>query len=106
MRIQYTRFAARMLVGLTVAAIGFAGSVNFRQGKDRIEVVVNGKPFTTYYFGSNAAKAYLMPFEQQAGSLSAVRFRSAMTWHMQIRMPRRSSHISGRSISLTATSTG
>jgi hypothetical protein len=67
MLIQNKSFAPWMLVGLMVPAIGFAGAVNLRQGKDQIEVVVNGKPFTTYYFGSNVAKAYLMPLRTASG---------------------------------------
>lgn len=64
---QHRRFATRMLIGLMLSASGFAGSVNLKQSKDKIDVVVDGKPFTTYYFGSNVSKAYLMPLRTASG---------------------------------------
>ena len=64
---RYGHFAARMIVGVVIPALGFSGSVTLKQGNDQIEVTVNGKPFTTYYFGSNVAKAYLMPLRTAAG---------------------------------------
>ncbi len=44
-----------------------AGSVELQRGKDRIDVVVDGKPFTTYYFGAEFAKPYLMPLRTGGG---------------------------------------
>ena len=44
-----------------------AAPVALKQGKDHIEVVIAGKLFTTYYFGPNAAKAYLMPLQTASG---------------------------------------
>ena len=64
---RYGHFAARMIVGVVIPALGFSGSVTLKQGNDQIEVTVNGKPFTTYHYGSNVAKAYLMPLRTAAG---------------------------------------
>lgn len=49
------------------AAVAFAAPVTLKQVKDRIEVLVGGKSFTTYYFGAAVAKAYLMPLQTASG---------------------------------------
>jgi hypothetical protein len=41
--------------------------VELKQDGSRIQVSIGGKPFTTYYFGSDVAKAYLMPLQSAAG---------------------------------------
>lgn len=55
-----------LMVCLT-AIITWAGPVEIQTGKDRIEVKVDGKPFTTYYFGAATAKPYLMPLRTASG---------------------------------------
>jgi methane monooxygenase PmoA-like len=45
----------------------FAADVDLKQGKDQVEVVIDGRPFTTYYYGSDTAKAYLMPLRTASG---------------------------------------
>jgi hypothetical protein len=42
-------------------------TVQLKQNNDRIEVTIASKPFTTYYFGPDAAKAYLMPLQTAGG---------------------------------------
>jgi hypothetical protein len=42
-------------------------TVELRQQKDHIDVIIGGKPFTTYYFGPTAAKSYLMPLQTARG---------------------------------------
>jgi hypothetical protein len=44
-----------------------AASVELKQKAGQIEIVIGGKPFTTYYFGSDVAKAYLMPLQTAGG---------------------------------------
>jgi len=64
---RYGKLAAGTIIGLAIPVLGFAGSVTLKQGKDQIDVTVDGKPFTTYYFGANVAKAYLMPLRTASG---------------------------------------
>ena len=62
------RHVLRVLIALSpAAAVTFAAPVTFKQVKDRIEVIVGGKSFTTYYFGAAVAKAYLMPLQTASG---------------------------------------
>jgi hypothetical protein len=58
----------------TCAAIALAGSVplgaasaTFRRSPDKIDVSVDGRPFTTYYFSQATAKPYLMPLRTPSG---------------------------------------
>ena len=60
-------FARVTLSCCLLPALVLGASVELRQNSDRIDVVIGGKPFTTYYFGEVAAKAYLMPLETAAG---------------------------------------
>lgn len=48
------------------SALG-AGPVQFHRGTDRIDVSVDGKPFTTYIYGPATAKPYLMPLRTASG---------------------------------------
>ena len=45
----------------------FAAKVDLKQGANQVEVVIDGRPFTTYYYGSDVAKAYLMPLRTASG---------------------------------------
>ena len=65
------RFIERLVrvavaVGLASAGV-MAATVELKRGEDRIEVMVGGKPFTTYYFLKDVAKAYLMPLRTPSG---------------------------------------
>jgi hypothetical protein len=44
-----------------------AASVELKQSDHQIEIVIGGKPFTTYYFSPEIAKAYLMPLQTAGG---------------------------------------
>src|SRR5947209_12195531 len=46
-----------------------AASVTLHRSADNIGVVVDGRPFTTYYFGSETAKPYLMPLRTASGAV-------------------------------------
>lgn len=48
-------------------AIILAAPVELKQSSDRIEIAIGGKPFTTYYFSPDVAKAYLMPLQTASG---------------------------------------
>src|SRR5260370_42553766 len=64
---KFERLAAvAVVMGLASAAM-MAAVVELKRGQDRIEVVVGGKPFTTYYFHKDVAKAFLMPLRTPSG---------------------------------------
>jgi hypothetical protein len=44
-----------------------AASVKLERGQDKIDVTVDGAPFTTYYFSTDVAKPYLMPLRTASG---------------------------------------
>jgi Methane oxygenase PmoA len=54
-------------MGCILPAALLAGPVEVKQTKEHIDVVIEGKPFTTYYFGPDVAKAYLMPLQTATG---------------------------------------
>jgi len=43
--------------------------VELRRAGDRIDVLIGGRPFTTYYFGTAAAKPYMSPLRSARGTL-------------------------------------
>lgn len=60
--------------GRLALAAGFcaalaAGPVELKRGRDRVDVVVDGKPFTTYFYGAAVAKPYLMPLRTGGGTI-------------------------------------
>ena len=55
---------------LCIRSIGLAGAtVELTSAASRIEVVIDGKPFTTYYVGPETAKPYLMPLRTASGQI-------------------------------------
>ena len=44
-------------------------SVELKRSGDQIEVLMGGKPFTTYYFGAQAPKPYLHPLRSAQGAV-------------------------------------
>jgi Methane oxygenase PmoA len=44
-------------------------SVELQRSGDKIAVLVDGRPFTTYYFGAATAKPYLMPLRTASGAV-------------------------------------
>lgn len=63
------RSIANVLLAATFAVcVRASGSnVSLRRVNDRVEVMVGGQPFTTYYFGDAVAKPYLMPLRTASG---------------------------------------
>jgi len=55
-----------LALGLASAAMA-AAPVEMKRGADQIEVIIGGKPFTTYYFLKDVVKPYLMPLQTPAG---------------------------------------
>src|ERR1700756_1874126 len=44
-------------------------SIELTPAQTQIDVTIDGKPFTTYYFGPEAAKPYLMPLRTATGKI-------------------------------------
>lgn len=44
-----------------------ADSVELKRGQDQIEIVIRGKPFSTFHFEADAGKPYLMPLRTPSG---------------------------------------
>jgi hypothetical protein len=64
---MFRHFSRVLITFFVVAAIALTAPVELKQRNDRIDVMIGGKPFTTYYFGSTVAKAYLMPLQTATG---------------------------------------
>lgn len=54
---------------LLLCALPAAAQVKFTQGPDRIEVLIDGKPFTTLFMGPDTAKPYLHPLRSASGKV-------------------------------------
>ena len=55
--------------GVTLHDRGFAEEVKLTRSGDAVEVVIGGKPFTTYHFDPQIAKSYLQPLRTANGLL-------------------------------------
>ncbi len=60
-------FAGAALISSVVYAAG--ESVEFQREATHINVVIGGKPFTTYYFDPKVAKPYFMPLRSAEGTI-------------------------------------
>ena len=63
------RLASLFLLAFSSASPQTLQAVEANRHGDRIDVLVGGKPFTTYYFGSQAAKPYLFPLRSAQGTV-------------------------------------
>jgi hypothetical protein len=67
----------KRIAGLTLLALiafgsdlpAYAQSVEVHRNGDRIDVLIGGLPFTSYYFGTAAAKPYLYPLRSAQGTV-------------------------------------
>src|SRR3989442_9854041 len=71
---QAQRVGVRLLFILTfasVCSVAFGGGefVELKRSGDHIEVLVGGRAFTTYCFGSGVAKPYLFPLRSAEGTV-------------------------------------
>jgi methane monooxygenase PmoA-like len=60
---------AALLLCLACVVPECQAATNLKRSGDEIEVSIDGKPFTTYYFGSTTAKPYLMPLRTPSGAV-------------------------------------
>jgi len=51
------------------SSVSAAEPVHFQRQGDEIHVMIGGKPFTTYYFNPDVAKAYLQPLRTAQGTI-------------------------------------
>lgn len=50
-----------------LAALPLAAQVKITQGKNQISIDIDGKPYSTYFFGPDVAKPYLYPLRAPSG---------------------------------------
>ena len=62
-------FSVALLVVCSCRDACGAQPVEFKSAADRIEVLIGGRPFTTYYFGSGVVKPYLYPLRSAQGTI-------------------------------------
>ncbi len=65
---SFRNFVFPVLLTLTAVALP-AASVKLERSQDKIAVEIDGRPFTTYYFGPETAKPYLMPLRTASGTI-------------------------------------
>ena len=60
-----------MMAGLLLTSTALAGgdAVELLKKADRVEVLVGGRPFTTYYFSADVAKPYFQPLRSAHGAI-------------------------------------
>lgn len=66
---SFGKLASLTAVGLLCCVPGIAASVTLARAPNQITVSVEGKPFTTYYYGPVTAKPYLMPLRSASGAV-------------------------------------
>ena len=59
-------FALAVLAALPVV-FPLAAQVKMTQGENQIEVSIDGKPYTTFFYGPTVAKPYLYPLRAPSG---------------------------------------
>ena len=64
--LAWKAFSRCLLAGLLSSTL-LAASVEMRRDENKIDVMIGGQPFTTYYFGRLTAKPYLMPLRTASG---------------------------------------
>src|SRR5579875_508753 len=67
MAYRHRAVSRSVLVVLLSSVLLTAASVQLKQGDKQVEVIIAGQPFTTYYFGDQTAKPYLMPLRTASG---------------------------------------
>jgi len=60
-----------LIVGLLFATSAFSagGAVELTRKGDHVDVLIDGEPFTTYYFSSDVAKPYFQPLRTAQGTI-------------------------------------
>jgi hypothetical protein len=67
---EHKSAAGRLRVAVLFACLGLtlhAAPVELKRGDHKVDVIIGGRPFTTYDFGDVVAKPYLMPLRTASG---------------------------------------
>jgi hypothetical protein len=67
---EYRSAAGRLRVAALFVCLGLtlhAAPVDLKRGDHKVDVIIGGRPFTTYDFGDVVAKPYLMPLRTASG---------------------------------------
>lgn len=59
----------RLLFAILTAAATLSAQVAFDQKDERIDITIDGKPFSTFYFGPETTKPYLHPLRAPDGTI-------------------------------------
>lgn len=59
--------ALRFIAPFAFPMLLAAATVELKKGPEQIEVLIDGQPFTTYFFHKDVAKPYLMPLRSASG---------------------------------------
>ena len=68
------RIQACLLALVLLSACSPVGQVKFTEGDGEIGVHIDGKPFTTLYYGDGAPQPYLHPLRAASGTIVTLRF--------------------------------
>lgn len=63
----FVQFGSALIAACSLWGTLGAASVDLKRGEHQIDVVVDGKPFTTYYFLPDVVRPYLMPLRTPSG---------------------------------------
>jgi len=66
--VRYVPFAATACI-FSAALILIGAPVELKRAEHQIDINIDGKPFTTYYFDPEVAKPYLMPLRTASGDI-------------------------------------
>ena len=58
-----------VIAGILCSSAASAATVTLERSPDKVAIRVDGQPFTTYYYGSETAKPYLMPLRTASGDV-------------------------------------
>ncbi|HMD84409.1 MAG TPA: PmoA family protein [Terriglobia bacterium] len=76
-----------LMSGLLFASVAFAAgdAVELVRKGDQVDVLIGGKPFTTYYFSSDVAKPYFQPLRSAQGTILTRNFPTGNTFPAEYR---------------------
>ena len=66
---EMTRLTLLFFATVGAASPGNWEAVELRRVGDRIDILLGGRPFTSYYFGTGAVKPYLFPLRSAQGTV-------------------------------------
>ncbi len=58
----------KLTLPMLLAAVPLAAQVRITQGTNQIDIAIDGKPYSTYFYGPEVAKPYLYPLRAPSGT--------------------------------------